>query len=106
MVHNFTPFLHLSGTDHAFLIFVICMAVLFLPKILALVDLALDRPRRRAFGGLAHATVGAVAETAFSALQAPILMLWLSQFVAAALFGADTAWEPQKRTAAGAGWAE
>ncbi|HXR08687.1 MAG TPA: hypothetical protein VN765_15225, partial [Candidatus Acidoferrum sp.] len=106
MVHNFTPFLHLSGSEHAFLIFVICMAVLFLPKILALVDLALDPPRRRAFGGLAHATAGAVAETAFSALHAPILMLWHSQFVAAALFGADTAWEPQKRTAAGTGWAE
>ena len=46
-VRNFTPFIHLSGTEHAFLIFVICMAVLFLPKVLALVDLALDRPRIR-----------------------------------------------------------
>ena len=47
------------------------MAVLFLPKALALVDLALDRPRRRAFGGLTNATVAAVAETAFSVLHAP-----------------------------------
>jgi len=80
--------------------------VLFLPKVLALADLALDRPRRRAFGGLARATAGAVAETAFSALHAPILMLWHSQFVAAALFGRDTQWGPQKRTASGVGWGE
>jgi membrane glycosyltransferase len=106
MVRNFTPFIHLSGTQHAFLIFVICMAVLFLPKVLALADLAMDPPRRRAFGGLAHATVGAVAETAFSALHAPILMLWHSQFVAAALLGMETQWGPQKRVASGVGWGE
>src|SRR6185369_10375861 len=35
----FTPFIHLSGADHAFLIFIICMVVLFLPKVLALLDL-------------------------------------------------------------------
>jgi membrane glycosyltransferase len=106
MVRNFTPFLHLTGTQHAFFIFLICMAVLFLPKVLALVDLAMDLPRLRAFGGLANATLGAVAETAFSALHAPILMLWHSQFVVAALFGADTSWGPQRRIAAGVGWVE
>jgi membrane glycosyltransferase len=105
-VRNFTPFIHLTGPQHAFLIFVICMAVLFLPKVLALADLALDPPRRRAFGSLTNAAVGAVAETAFSALHAPILMLWHSQFVAAALLGADTSWNPQRRTAAGTGWLE
>jgi membrane glycosyltransferase len=105
-VRPFTPFLNLSGTEHAFLIFVICMAVLFLPKVLALADLALDRARARAFGGLARAAAGAVGETAFSALHAPIQMLWHSKFVAAALLGADTAWDPQKRVAVGVSWAE
>ncbi len=105
-VRNFTPFLRLTGSQHAFLIFVICMAVLFLPKAIALVDLALDRRRRRDFGGIAHATVGALAETAFSALHAPILMLWHSQFVLSALFGRDSQWAPQKRTAARVSWAE
>ena len=56
-VRAFTPFLRVTGTEHAFLIFVICMAVLFLPKVLALVDLAFDTERRRAFGGLTNATV-------------------------------------------------
>ena len=64
-VHNFTPYLHLSGTQHAFLIFMICMIVLFLPKVLALADLALDRARARSFGGVTRAAISAVAETAF-----------------------------------------
>ncbi len=105
-VHNFTPFIHLSGPQHAFFIFIICMVVLFLPKVLSLVDLALDPPRRRAFGGIVHAVVGAVGETAFSTLHAPILMLWHTKFVLVALFGFDTGWGPQKRAAVGVGWWE
>jgi len=106
VVRNFTPFLHLTGTEHAFLIFVICMGVLFLPKVLALVDLALDLERLEAFGGLARATLSAIAETAFSTLQAPIQMLWHSKFVVAALFGSDTPWTTQNRAAVGVSWLE
>jgi membrane glycosyltransferase len=105
-VHAFTPFLQVSGTEHAFLIFAICMGMLFLPKVLALVDLAFDPERRRAFGGLANATGGAVAETAFSALHAPLQMLWHSKFVAAALLESGVQWGPPKRTADGIAWSE
>ena len=105
-VRAFTPFLRLTATEHAFLIFVICMVVLFLPKVLALVDLALDKERRRAFGGLANAAGGAVAETAFSALHAPLQMLWHSQFVAATLSEVGVTWGPQKRTADGIAWSD
>src|ERR1043166_5999955 len=43
-VRAFNPWLSkLSGTEHALLIFTICMSVLFLPKILALIDLVLDQ---------------------------------------------------------------
>jgi membrane glycosyltransferase len=103
-VRPFTPFLHLSGTQHALLIFSLCMAALFLPKVLALIDLALDPPRRRAFGGMIHATVGAVAETAFSALHAPLQMLWHSQFVAASLLLIGVHWGAQNRAADGTAW--
>jgi membrane glycosyltransferase len=103
-VRPLTPFLHVTGTQHAFLIFVICMGVLFLPKVLALADLAFDGERRRAFGGLANAAGGAVAETAFSALHAPLQMLWHTQFVASSLRGAGVQWGPQKRTADGIAW--
>jgi membrane glycosyltransferase len=103
-VRPFTPFLRVTGTQHAFLIFSLCMAALFLPKVLALVDLALDPPRRRAFGGMIHATLGAVGETAFSALHAPLQMLWHSQFVAASLLLLGVQWGPQQRGAEGTPW--
>jgi membrane glycosyltransferase len=105
-VRAFTPFLKVNATEHAFLIFVICMGMLFLPKVLALVDLAFDPERRRAFGGLTNASVSAVAETAFSALHAPLQMLWHSKFAAAALLAAGVQWGPPKRTADGIAWSE
>jgi membrane glycosyltransferase len=101
-----TPFLKLSGKEHAFLIFVICMCVLFVPKILSLIDLAFDRERKRAFGGLQRATVSAVLETIFSSLHAPLQMLWHSSFVATILLGIGVHWGPQKRTANGIAWSE
>ena len=103
-VRPLTPFLKVNATQHAFLIFAICMVMLFLPKVLALVDLARDAPRRRAFGGIIHATFGAIAETAFSTLHAPLQMLWHSQFVAASLLLFGVHWGPQKRTADGIAW--
>jgi membrane glycosyltransferase len=100
----FTPFLHLSGTAHALLIFTICMAVIMLPKILVLIDLANDSPRRRAFGGLGRAAIGVVGETIFSTLHAPLLMLWHTRFVVTNLLGISVGWTAQKRAAAGTTW--
>ncbi|HTA30423.1 MAG TPA: hypothetical protein VK731_08050 [Candidatus Cybelea sp.] len=105
-VRALTPFLKVSATQHAFLIFAICTAMLFLPKVLALVDLARDRTRRRAFGGMIHATCGAVGETAFSTLHAPLQMLWHSQFVTASLLLLGVHWGPQNRTADGLSWSQ
>jgi membrane glycosyltransferase len=105
-VRPLTPFLKVNATEHALLIFAICMVMLFLPKVLALVDLARDAPRRRAFGGIIHAACGAIAETAFSTLHAPLQMLWHSQFVAASLLLFGVNWGPQKRTAGGITWSE
>ncbi|MCU0784415.1 MAG: glucans biosynthesis glucosyltransferase MdoH [Verrucomicrobia bacterium] len=103
-VRAFTPFIRLTGTQHAFLIFVICMVVLLLPKVLALIDLALDPPRCRAFGGLQRATLGVMIETVFSTLHAPLQMLWHSHFVATILLGLGVNWGSQKRAADGVTW--
>ena len=80
------------------------MVVIMLPKLLALIDLANDWPRRRAFGGLARATVGVVGETIFSTLHAPLLMLWHTRFVVTNLLGISVGWAPQKRAADGTTW--
>jgi membrane glycosyltransferase len=104
-VPAFTPYLYgLSGTAHALLIFVICMVVIMLPKLLALIDLAYDWKRRRTFGGLARTTASVVGETIFSTLHAPMLMLWHTRFVITNLLGLSVGWTTQKRTADGTAW--
>jgi membrane glycosyltransferase len=100
---NFT---RLTATEEAFMIFVLCMGVLFLPKVLALLDLVLHRKLRRSFNGLRNAFASAVAETLFSALHAPLQMLWHSKFVVTILMGTGVHWGPQKRTADGIAWSE
>jgi membrane glycosyltransferase len=99
-----TPYLNLSGTAHAFLIFMICMVVIMLPKFLALIDLGYDWERRRRFGGLARATAGVVAETIFSTLHAPLLMLWHTRFIVTNVLGISVGWSTQKRGADGTTW--
>ncbi|HTL72362.1 MAG TPA: glucans biosynthesis glucosyltransferase MdoH [bacterium] len=104
-VESFNPYLHdLSGTQHAFLIFVICMIVIMLPKFLSLLDLARDWPRRAQFGGLLNATGGVIGETIFSTLHAPLLMLWHTRFVLTNIAGISVGWTTQKRTADGTDW--
>jgi len=97
-------YLHLSGTAHAFLIFVICIAVLMLPKFLALVDLAFDSKRRQAFGGLGRSTAGVICETIFSTFHAPLQMLWHTRFAITILLGMGVNWGAQKRAADGTAW--
>jgi membrane glycosyltransferase len=75
-----------------------------MPKALALIELAYDTQRRRAFGGLQRAAVSVVAETVFSTLHAPLLMLWHTRFVATNLLGFSVGWGPQKRAADGTAW--
>lgn len=96
--------INLSGTAHALLIFIICMAVLMLPKFLAVIDLAFDTARRRAFGGLGRVTGGVILETAFSTLHAPLQMLWHTRFVITNLIGVTVGWKTQKRAGDGTTW--
>ena len=104
-VQSFNPYLSgLSGTAHALLVFVICMTVIMLPKALALIDLARDWPRRKAFGGLGWTAAGVVGETIFSTLHAPLLMLWHTRFVVTNLLGISVGWATQKRSADGTTW--
>jgi membrane glycosyltransferase len=84
--------------------FIICMTVIMLPKVLALVDLALDSERRRAFGGLTRATLSVLAETVFSTLHAPLQMLWHTRFVITILLGMGVSWGTQNRDADGTEW--
>lgn len=103
-VRGWTPYLNLTPSGHAFLVFSICMAVLLLPKLLALIDLALSGESRRSFGGLLRASAGTIAETGFSVLHAPLQMLWHLQFVVTILAGVTVQWGNQNRGANGTLW--
>ncbi len=103
-VAAFTPFIHMSAAAHALLIFSLSMAVLLVPKALALIDLALEPARRRAFGGIGPSTAGVVVETVFSTLYAPIQMVLQTASVLGTLVGFDAQWGSQKRAASGVAW--
>ena len=104
-VQSFNPYLKdWSGTAHASLVFIICMAVIMLPKFLSLIDLANDWPRRKQFGGLLNATGGVICETIFSTLHAPLLMLWHTRFVVTNIAGISVGWTTQIRSADGTDW--
>jgi len=80
------------------------MVVILLPKLLAVIDLAFDSQRSRAFGGFWRAVAGVILETLFSMLHAAIQMLFQTGAVAATLFGHETQWASQTRTAEGTTW--
>lgn len=74
------------------------LLLLFLPKVLALVDLALDRRRARAMGGLGRAGLGVLVESAVSVLLAPVRMLSHTWSVVTTLFNLEVRWAGQNRT--------
>jgi membrane glycosyltransferase len=103
-VAPFTPYLRLSAAHHALLVFCLGMTVIFLPKVLSLVDLLWDKERRRDFGGLGRAAASVVVETLFSTLHAPLQMLFHTKFVVTTLLGVEVHWGSQQRTANGTTW--
>ncbi|HWD20998.1 MAG TPA: glucans biosynthesis glucosyltransferase MdoH [Verrucomicrobiae bacterium] len=104
-VHSWMADLDLDAAAHAFLVFLLCMGVLLVPRVLAVIDAFFDHQRRQAFGGMAHILVGTIAETAFSTLHAPLQMLWHTRFVFTILRGKTIDWGTQTRTAEGNSWA-
>jgi membrane glycosyltransferase len=105
-VHSFTEVLSVSVSQQALLVFGLCMTMVLLPKFLALADLALDRPRRRAFGGLARVVASVLVETIISALTAPLFMLWYTLFVGTAVLGRTVSWGPRVSSPNGLSWSE
>ncbi|HSQ82837.1 MAG TPA: glucans biosynthesis glucosyltransferase MdoH [Casimicrobiaceae bacterium] len=78
--------------------------LLFLPKVLAALRIAVrDAP---AHGGRAHLAASLVGEMTISALLAPIRMLFHTQFVVTALAGRSVRWKSPPREDAETGWRE
>jgi membrane glycosyltransferase len=85
-------------------LFCVAIAMLLLPKLLAL-GLALGTPaRRNAMGGAGPMIKSALAEIVFAALLAPILMLKQTVAVVGILLGGCVSWGGQSRDGAAEGW--
>ena len=78
--------------------------VLFLPKLFGVMLTAVKGAR--AFGGLALLLASATIEVVFSALLAPIRMLFHTQFVASALVGLKVVWKSPPRDDSETRWSE
>jgi membrane glycosyltransferase len=79
-------------------VLVVTLALLFLPKLLALLAL-LTRPRELAlYGGVGKASLSVLLETLTSALLAPIMMLFQTKFVIAILLRRNIIWAAQQRS--------
>jgi membrane glycosyltransferase len=75
----------------------VTLAMLFLPKLFALLLLAVRPGLRAAHGGLPRAALSVLLESLLSVLYAPVLMLFQSKFVAAILLRKVVGWPPQQR---------
>ncbi len=84
--------------DWALALVSVTLLVLFLPKLLALLEVLWDSERRRAMGGAPRVATSVFVEILVSALLAPIRMLAHARFVVAALVGAQVSWAGQNRT--------
>ncbi len=80
--------------------------LLFLPKVLATLLILFRKQERRAFGGGAALLVSMLSEMIFSALLAPVRMLFHTRFVVSALLGIAIQWKSPPREDAATPWGE
>jgi membrane glycosyltransferase len=90
--------------DRGISLYVATTMVLFLPKILGV--LLIWTQDARAFGGRLRLAASMLAEMLFSALLAPIRMLFHTQFVVSAIFGWALQWKSPPREDAETAWGD
>ncbi|MEM1060834.1 MAG: glucans biosynthesis glucosyltransferase MdoH [Planctomycetota bacterium] len=96
--------LGLSPATQAAGLFAVSMALLFVPKFVAVGGIV-ARGDAAAFGGAGRLLGSLAFEIAHSVLVAPVLMLFHGLFVLAALRGKQVRWGPQNRDAGRVAWA-
>ena len=86
-------------------LFVLSMFMLVFPKFLGLI-VYMAQNRRQDIGGYFGAVKSVLAEIVFSALAAPIMMMFQSKFIFDILLGRDAGWNTQNRDEKGTSWRE
>lgn len=100
-VDSFARYLRLDFNSQALLLFAATMGLLFLPKVLALIDLRRIPGEAERFGGWLRVIGSVITETLVFTLMAPVLMLFHSKFIVLTLAGRGVAWVAQRRGADG-----
>ena len=103
--HSLFPDWPVWRPDWAIALAVITGAILFLPKILSLVLITL-RGESAGFGGVFRLWWSAVLEILFSAVLAPIRMVFHTRYVLTNLFGYTVTWRSSTREDSETSWAE
>lgn len=96
VVPSNTPFTRLSLQEHALILTGFTATLLFLPKVLGWLDVAMRGELRR-YGGFLRSLVSVVVEIFLSALLAPVMMLYHTQFCLSVMFGLRVDWVAQDR---------
>jgi membrane glycosyltransferase len=92
--------------DWALWLLAVIGMILFFPKLLSVVLIALKRRDARLYGGVARLTTSVLLEIVLSTLLAPIRMVFHSRFVLLNLLGRTVGWRSQGREDADTTWRE
>jgi membrane glycosyltransferase len=94
---GFAMYAHWSYAGEALSLFAYTIALLFLPKILSLLDLRSRPADVASFGGWEGLLASISLETIVFTLLAPVLMLFHTWFILMALLGRKASWGTQRR---------
>ncbi|SMP39875.1 membrane glycosyltransferase [Neorhodopirellula lusitana] len=87
-------------------LFVVSMALLIVPKLLAIVSTVSVSETRKGLGGVLRVLASAIVETFAAVLFAPIIAVYHSRFVFSNLRGNKVSWNAQQRDEKGVTWSE
>lgn len=96
----------ISGAGIGLAVFIVVITMSLAPKLFGLVYAVVNGGERRGFGGAGRLLAGAVAETLFSALLAPVISVAQTLFMAGLALGRPVSWRAQIRTGRPVSWGE
>jgi len=96
----------INGTEQSIILSLAIFALLFMPKILAVIGGILTPSIRRSFGGGFRLLFGTVFETLVSMLLAPCIMVAHTLMVLSIVMGRTVGWNTQNRETDGTAWGD
>ena len=97
---------HVNGIEQSLILTGGIFALLFLPKILAVIGGVLVPSIRRSFGGVLPILAGALLETIVSMMLAPCIMVAHTMMVLSIILGRAVGWGNQNRETDGTSWGD